>query len=212
MGEEVPVEDINRAHLYHLTPKTTREQSAIGGLANHDGINRTIRSGQSSCHYFRLQRLLQCRTVRNRSTRRLRLRLRLLQPSHQPAQARAPTSRPKTSLPLFSPFSPILRALPCPAVLYLTVSSLTHSLPLTYYYGCCRALELTPLRSPILSPGIPTLHHRCRAQPTSTPPSPPPAHCGAVTHWHPTTLHTPTPDLAASTCQFESTRDRLHRP
>lgn len=99
-------------------------------------------------------------------------------------------------------------ALHCPAVLYCP----THSFSLPHYYGCCRARTLKQfLCSSIPSDDNPILL-RCRAQPTSTPPSPPPAHCGAVTHWHPTSRPTPTTFVAASVCQHELTRDHLNRP
>ena len=129
------------------------------------------------------------------------------QPSHR-SLARAPTSprRPASQYPSNSLSS--CAALHCPAVLYCP----THSFSLPHYYGCCRARTLKQyLCSSIPSDDNPILL-RCRAQPTSTPPSPPPAHCGAVTHWHPTSRPTPTTFVAASVCQHELTRDHLNRP
>jgi hypothetical protein len=90
------------------------------------------------------------------------------------------------------------------------VASLVHS-----NHACCSALTLFICSSRHSS--APALH---RPTPTaeqahpraSTTHSPPPAHCGAVTHWSLNTLHTPTIVVAASTCQLTLLRDLPDRP
>ena len=190
------------------TPKARNHDTRAGGYRGNFNHRKLIgRSGQSATQLIRLQRLLQHVSWSGaQCSTRLDERQRLLgcsEPSHRELELpRHPEDQPPNIH-----FSPILRrtALPC---CYRTVLRCpTHSFPRSNYYGCCRAPKLTPKSSFVL-PADSQLHRRCRAQPTSTPP--PPAHCGAVTHWHPITLQTPTSAVAASICQLQSTaRDSL---
>jgi hypothetical protein len=84
-------------------------------------------------------------------------------------------------------------------------------------HACCRAL--TPSIRSTRHASAPPLHHRpstaeqAHHHPrASSKDTPPPARCGAVTHWSPNTLTNPTIAVAASICQFTLTRDPPHCP
>jgi hypothetical protein len=80
-------------------------------------------------------------------------------------------------------------------------------------HACRRPLTHTLLRSLTTSARL-HHHHRPTTAEHPHPPrhSPPPAHCGAVTHWFANIPSTPATFVAASVCQLYSACDSLHRP